>query len=106
LDKSKSAAPSFETDPGDRRDPGALRLSAHSCVAPAQLQALLAIKPTDALDRNKSPKRRVKAKLRENRSPATGANQVWAMIKAISALPGRAVRMLPASGAWADHSSP
>ena len=29
--------------------------------------------------RNKSPKRRVKAKLRENRSPATGANQVWAM---------------------------
>src|ERR1700742_4061507 len=29
--------------------------------------------------RNKSPKRRVKAKLREDRSPATGANQVWAM---------------------------
>ena len=29
--------------------------------------------------RNNSPKRRVKAKLRENRSPATGANQVWAM---------------------------
>jgi putative transposase len=29
--------------------------------------------------RNKSPKRRVKAKLRENRSSATGANQVWAM---------------------------
>jgi putative transposase len=29
--------------------------------------------------RNKSPKRRVKAKLREDRSPATAANQVWAM---------------------------
>jgi putative transposase len=29
--------------------------------------------------RNKSPKRRVKAKLREDRSPATEANQVWAM---------------------------
>jgi putative transposase len=29
--------------------------------------------------RNKSPKRRVKAKLREDRSPATGANQVLAM---------------------------
>jgi putative transposase len=28
--------------------------------------------------RNKSPKRRVKAKLREDRSPATEANQVWA----------------------------
>ena len=29
--------------------------------------------------RNKSPKRRVKAKLREDRSPASAANQVWAM---------------------------
>ena len=29
--------------------------------------------------RNKSPKRRVKAKLREDRSPARAANQVWAM---------------------------
>lgn len=29
--------------------------------------------------RNKSPKRRVKAKLREGRSPASAANQVWAM---------------------------
>jgi putative transposase len=29
--------------------------------------------------RNKSPKRRVKAKLRDGRSPATGANRVWAM---------------------------
>ena len=29
--------------------------------------------------RNKSPKRRVKAKLREDRSPATEVNQVWAM---------------------------
>lgn len=29
--------------------------------------------------RNKSPKRRVKAKLRAGRSPATAANQVWAM---------------------------
>jgi putative transposase len=29
--------------------------------------------------RNKSPKRRVKAQLREDRSPATAANQVWAM---------------------------
>ena len=29
--------------------------------------------------RNKSPKRRVKAKLREDRSPATAPNQVWAM---------------------------
>jgi putative transposase len=29
--------------------------------------------------RNKSPKRRVKAKLREGRSPATAANQIWAM---------------------------
>ena len=29
--------------------------------------------------RNKSPKRRVKAKLREDRSPATAANQIWAM---------------------------
>jgi putative transposase len=29
--------------------------------------------------RNKSPKRRVKAKLREDRSPATTANQIWAM---------------------------
>jgi putative transposase len=29
--------------------------------------------------RNKSPKRRVKAKLREDRSPATVANQIWAM---------------------------
>ena len=29
--------------------------------------------------RNKSPKRRAKAKLRAGRSPATAANQVWAM---------------------------
>lgn len=29
--------------------------------------------------RNKSPKRRVKAKLRDDRTPATAANQVWAM---------------------------
>jgi putative transposase len=29
--------------------------------------------------RNKSPKRRVKAKLRAGRSPATAANQAWAM---------------------------
>jgi putative transposase len=29
--------------------------------------------------RNKSPKRRVKAKLRDDRAPATAANQVWAM---------------------------
>ena len=29
--------------------------------------------------RNKSPKRRVKAKLREDRAPATTANQIWAM---------------------------
>src|ERR1700740_3585344 len=29
--------------------------------------------------RNKSPKRRVKAKLREDRSPATAANQIWAI---------------------------
>ena len=29
--------------------------------------------------RNKSPKRRVKAKLRDDRSAATAANQVWAM---------------------------
>ena len=29
--------------------------------------------------RSKSPKRRVKAQLREDRSPATAANQVWAM---------------------------
>ncbi len=29
--------------------------------------------------RNKSPKRRVKAQLREDRSPATAPNQVWAM---------------------------
>jgi putative transposase len=29
--------------------------------------------------RNKSPKRRVKAKLRQDRSPATAANQIWAM---------------------------
>jgi putative transposase len=29
--------------------------------------------------RNKSPKRRVKAQLREDRSPAIAANQVWAM---------------------------
>ena len=29
--------------------------------------------------RNKSPKRRVKAKLREGRSPATAANHIWAM---------------------------
>jgi putative transposase len=29
--------------------------------------------------RSKSPKRRVKAQLREDRSPATEANQVWAM---------------------------
>jgi putative transposase len=28
---------------------------------------------------NKSPKGRVKAKLRDDRSPATAANQVWAM---------------------------
>jgi putative transposase len=29
--------------------------------------------------RNKSPKRRVKAQLREDRSSATAANQIWAM---------------------------
>jgi putative transposase len=29
--------------------------------------------------RNKSPKRRVKAQLREDRAPSTAANQVWAM---------------------------
>ena len=29
--------------------------------------------------RNKTPKRRVKAKLREDRSPATRANEIWAM---------------------------
>jgi putative transposase len=31
--------------------------------------------------RNKSAKRRVKAQLREDRSPATAANQVWAMVE-------------------------
>src|SRR3954469_24584236 len=29
--------------------------------------------------RNKSPKRRVKAQVREDRAPASGPNQVWAM---------------------------
>src|SRR6184192_3163490 len=45
--------------------------------------------------RNKSPKRRVKAQLREDRSPATAANQVWAMYFVHDQLfDGRKIRVL------------
>jgi len=45
--------------------------------------------------RNKSPKRWVKAKLRDGRSPATAANQVWAMDVAHDQLfDGRKIRVL------------
>ncbi len=43
--------------------------------------------------RNKTPKRRVKARLREDRRPAVRANETWAII-ARQALQGNAVRGL------------
>ncbi len=43
--------------------------------------------------RNKTPKRRVKAKLREDRRPAVHANETWAIL-ARQALQGNAVRGL------------
>ncbi len=45
--------------------------------------------------RNKTPKRKVSAKLREDRCPATGANQVWAMdFMSDQLFDGRRIRIL------------
>ena len=81
---SSRAGSADRTDQGDCRDPRALRLSAHSRTAAARR---LAGEPKRVYRlyremglqlRNKTPKRRVKAKLRDDRQPAT-ANETWAM---------------------------
>ena len=73
-------------DQGDRRDARALRLSAHCrccCgVKAGQINAKRVYRLYRELGlqlRNKTPKRRVKAKLREDRAPATRSNEIWAM---------------------------
>lgn len=44
---------------------------------------------------NKVPKRRVRAKLRDNRAPATNTNQVWAMdFVHVQLATGRKIRVL------------
>lgn len=74
-----------EADPGDRRDPGALRLSACACSVASgglagECQAVYRLYREQGLQlRNKVPKRRVKAKLREDRQLALRPNDVWAM---------------------------
>jgi len=79
------AGHSDEADQGDRRDAGALRLPPHSRPAAAgglagNAKRVCGLYREMGLQlRNKSPKRRVKAQLREDRAPATAANQVWAM---------------------------
>src|SRR5436190_17502277 len=83
--QTNRAGHSDEADQRDRRNACALRLSAHSRAAATrrlarQQQAGMPVDCEMGLQlRNKSPKRRVKAQLREDRSPATAANQVWAM---------------------------
>jgi len=55
--------------------------------------------------RNKSPKRRVKAKLRDGRSPATEPNQVWAMDFVHDQLfDGRKIRVLTIVDAFTRFS--
>ena len=45
--------------------------------------------------RNKTPKRKVSAKLREDRSPATAPNEVWAMdVMSDQLVDGRRIRIL------------
>lgn len=55
--------------------------------------------------RNKSPKRRVKAKLREDREVAAGANEVWAMDFVHDQLAtGRKLRVLTVVDTWSRFS--
>jgi len=73
------------TDQGDRGDPRALWLSAHSrAAAPdgwrVNAKRVYRLYRDMGLQlRHKTPKRRVKAKLREDRRPATRSNETWAM---------------------------
>jgi putative transposase len=56
--------------------------------------------------RNKSPKRKLKAKLREGRSAPAGANDVWAMDFVHDQLyDGRKVRILTVIDAFRDTTS-
>lgn len=55
--------------------------------------------------RNKTPKRRVKAKLREDRADATHSNQVWAMDFVHDQLAtGRKLRVLTIIDTWSCFS--
>ncbi|MEM8973283.1 MAG: IS3 family transposase, partial [Pseudomonadota bacterium] len=55
--------------------------------------------------RNKSPKRRVKAKLREDRTEAAGSNQIWAMDFVHDQLAtGRKLRVLTVVDTWSRYS--
>ena len=72
-------------DQGDLRSAGALRLPAHPRVAATggvareHQEAPRIYKELGLQVRNKHPKRRVKAKLRDDRAEAVGPNDVWAM---------------------------
>jgi putative transposase len=73
------------SDQGDLRDAGALRLPARACAAAPRGLGINTRRPYRIYNelglqlRNKTPKRRVKAKLREDRQEAAGPNEVWAM---------------------------
>ena len=55
--------------------------------------------------RNKAPKRRVKAKLREDRAEASGSNEVWAMdIVHDQLATGRKLRVLTIVDTWSRYS--
>jgi putative transposase len=55
--------------------------------------------------RNKTPKRRVKAKLRDDRQDATAANQTWAMDFVHDQLAtGRTLRVLTIVDTWSRYS--
>lgn len=64
-------------DPGHLPDTGALRLCDGRPVNPKRIYRLY--KEMDLQLRNKTPKRRVKAKLRADRTEPTHSNHVWAM---------------------------
>jgi putative transposase len=81
---SGRAGSSDRTHQGDRRHSGALRLSSYPCavasrrgINPKRVYRLY--REMGLQLRNKTPKRRVKAKLREDRRSATQPNETWAM---------------------------
>jgi putative transposase len=90
VDLSLPASPprtgrSGEADQGDCSDAGALRLPAHPCSLRREgwqvnAKRIYRLYREMGLQlRNKTPKRRVKAKLREDRTVAMRRNEIWAM---------------------------